>query len=114
MLTVFLASAGAWGFHAERLTHELEHAHPAAHAGSLDADSARRDGDAAGAHHSPVSDEEHALLHATAQAQPVPVFNYEWRPAVNAGIIRSHFVLPQIAHSTREPPFRPPRSTPPA
>lgn len=112
MLIIFVISVNAWSFNAKRISHEVGHDRKAVHIGLSD-HSAHHRHDHDEDHEANVdamSDTEHDLLHAASQIQPAPSPSYAWPPTIRAGALRLLLIPPQVAHSTREPPFRPPRA----
>lgn len=108
MIIAFAASLCIWSFNPARIAHELNHDGLVAQVGAVD-----HDDDHVSGKDEPdgLTDVGHDLLHAAGQIQPMPLSSFAWIPPAHGGPIRTLFVPPVIAHSTREPPFRPPRST---
>lgn len=108
MIIAFAASLAIWSFSPARIAHELNHDGMVVQLAVVDHDDDHNAGKADGG---TLTDVGHDLLHAAGQIQPVPLSSFAWVPPAHGGPIRTLFVPPVIAHSTREPPFRPPRST---
>jgi hypothetical protein len=109
VLVLFLTSLGAWSFNAKRLSHDMGHGASVIQLTAVDHAGDHHHGDASDDHDG-LSDAEHSLLHAAGQVQPFPLSAFAWVPPTHGGAVRSLFVPPPLAHSTREPPFRPPRT----
>lgn len=108
LIIAFVASLGVWSFNPARISHDLNHDRLLAQLSVVDH---AHDHDAGKADSDTVNDVGHDLLHAAGQIQPMPLSSFAWIPPAHGGPIPTLFVPPVIAHSTREPPFRPPRST---
>ena len=114
VLAVFLTSLGAWSFNTKRIAHDLGHdlGHDSlmAQLATIEHSVTHHHGDTGrGDDHDTLTDAEHSLLHAAGQVQPVPLSSFAWAPPQRVGAIRSLFIPPLVARSSREPPFRPPR-----
>ena len=109
LLVVYLTSLGVWSFNTKRLSHDVGHDVSIMQLAAVDHAGDHHHGET-GDDHSGLSDAEHSLLHAAGQSQPFPLAAFAWVPPTHGGTMRSLFVPPPVAHSTREPPFRPPRS----
>lgn len=113
VLVVFLTSLGAWSANTKRMAHDAGHDSLMAHLVPIEHADTHHHGDTGrGGDHDTLSDAEHSLLHAAGQVQPVPLSSFAWVPPQHVGAIRSFFIPPLVAHSSREPPFRPPRIIP--
>ena len=111
MLVVFLTSLGAWSFNVQRMAHEWEHAGHPLHAATADhGEHHHHDADDAATGAATTSDADHKLLHGIGLLQPGPLATFLWQPATLAGAIPAAVIPPKVAHATREPPFRPPRT----
>ena len=108
MIIAFVASLAIWSFNPARIAHDLNHDGWVAQLAAVEHDDDHVSGKA---ETDSLNDVGHELLHAAGQMQPVPLSSFAWIPPAHGGPIRTLFVPPVIAHSTREPPFRPPRST---
>lgn len=109
LLIAFVASLGATSFNAKRLAHDVRHGAAIMKLAVVDHAGDHQHGDAT-ADHDDLSDAEHSQLHAAGQLQPFPLSAFAWPSPTHSGAVRSLFVPPPVSHSTREPPFRPPRS----
>jgi len=110
MLVVYLTSFGAFGFSANGVAHELDHASQQINA-SIDHDHDGLHLDAKGqSNPEPLSDTEHELLHAASHCHPI--LGATWSnisgPPDWAALLTWTLLI--VSPADPEPPFRPPRS----